>query len=75
MDLTYIDPNFVPVYSLDGIDAVIVAVCPPKRPSFLAVELLNASIGFSSDGHLGFSSRFLFLNRVFFIVCLTMYVI
>ena len=26
MDLSYTDPHFVPVYSLDGIDAVIVAV-------------------------------------------------
>ena len=26
MDLSYTDPHFVPVYSLDGIDDVIVAV-------------------------------------------------
>ena len=43
MDLSYLDPNFVPVYSLEGIDAIIVAVCPSKMLSILAVELLKCS--------------------------------
>ena len=45
MDLSYLDPNFVPVYSLEGIDAIIVAVCPSKMLSILAVELLKCFYG------------------------------